>query len=385
MKKLLSFAALSALVLASCSNENEATVPAVDENAPVPVVLGTKAPELTTRASLGSMANLPITVWGLAKNTDDWTSTEAQLFDLGNGTKMAYMNATVGADGETVTWENSVKYYYPFETEKNFSFFACYPDRTKGTDNLEADQLTMTYTIDGKTDVLWGRVQADPQDNQDNYDGFNATYIRKVLAPVDQNPAATLSFEHMLVKFIFKIIPGDSDANLLDVSDVALLNVPDKISIKVADLASASANAYTLGADRADSFVPETEIAGDAANVSISLYDKEDDTQTATLSLENVTVGDEGGEQIGESIMVPVRPGQESYDMQIKFMNRVTRHPFEPENLKIEAPIKNGIKEFKCGSSYEVQLKVYGEKEVVVKANLRGWVDEDPIPMPDLN
>lgn len=358
MKKLVTFASLAAMMLAACSNDNESAA-TVDENTPMPVVLGTKAPTLTTKASLDDMKNLSITVWGLAKNAADWTAADAQLFSAANGAEDAAVGGTVQADGSSVVLEHAADHYYPLKTPNNYSFFGCYPAASASNSaTLSADKVQMTYVVDGKTDVLWGRAQATPSSG---YDGYNATYFRKVS---DAKP--TLTFEHMLTRFTFSVKVGDEPAKKFTVHDVKLLNVPNTIRFDVADRTQAGANAYT------DTYVPA--VSTEVSTTDFLLCDNAGASAEQTLGTANV----DDLVRVGESIMVPT---QTAYQMEAYFSNSETSHDFYSEVLDIPAPAEGFVR----GASYDIQLTIYGERKVEIEVTLNPWDDKGPIDMGELN
>ncbi|MGN0037410.1 MAG: fimbrillin family protein [Bacteroidaceae bacterium] len=358
MKKLVTFATLSALMLAGCSNDKESAAPA-DESTPMPVVLGTKAPTLTTKASLTSMKNLDITVWGLAKNAADWTVADAQLFSVANGAVDAAVGGTVQTDGSSVVLANADTHYYPLKTSNNYSFFGCYPSTSVSNPaTLTADKVQMTYVVDGKTDVLWGRAQATPSGD---YDGYNATYFRKVSVT-----KPNLTFEHMLTRFTFTVKVGDSSAKNFKVHDVKMLNVPTTVTFDVADRTLAGSNAYI------PTYVPTVSV--EAATADFQLCDGTGVNAEKELSTAEVN----DLVRVGESIMVPT---QNTYQMEAYFSNSITGHNFYSEVLDIPAPTEGFVR----GASYDVQLTIYGERKVEIEVTLKDWEDKGTIDMGELN
>ena len=62
------------------------------------------------------------------------------------------VTATV-AGGGNVTFDNG-PYYYPMSSKVNYSFYSCYP--VARTAVAARRSISCPYTIDGKTDIMWG-------------------------------------------------------------------------------------------------------------------------------------------------------------------------------------------------------------------------------------
>lgn len=280
-----------------------------------------------------------ISLVGLAKGSDsNWTSSESVLFkDATNGCVDATVNKGAVTLGDT--------YYYPFDSKKSFSFYACYP---KATIAKTADKVTVNYNgVTGKTDILAGSAVSKYED------GYNAKYyrqhIKEGVAIKDLHP--TISLEHKLTRLDFKILKGENDEGTEDlkVKSLVIKNVPTNLVLTLADKNSAKSSL-----EMASNPNKKDITVFSSTNVNDMIVPSKDKKEAGAVALYP--------SDFYEISMVLVDPKNESHDGDI---------------IKLYTPSNTP---FVAGARYEVTLKIYGMRPVVVdKIEVKDWVTGDKI------
>lgn len=280
-----------------------------------------------------------ISLVGLAKGSDsNWTSSESVLFkDATNGCVDATVNKGAVTLGDT--------YYYPFDSKKSFSFYACYP---KATIAKTADKVTVNYNgVTGKTDILAGSAVSKYED------GYNAKYyrqhIKEGVAIKDLHP--TISLEHKLTRLDFKILKGENDEGTEDlkVKSLVIKNVPTNLVLTLADKNSAKSSL-----EMASNPNKKDITVFSSSNVNDMIVPSKDKKEAGAVALYP--------SDFYEISMVLVDPKNESHDGDI---------------IKLYTPSNTP---FVAGARYEVTLKIYGMRPVVVdKIEVKDWVVGDKI------
>lgn len=280
-----------------------------------------------------------ISLVGLAKGSDsNWTSSESVLFkDATNGCVDATVNKGAVTLGDT--------YYYPFDSKKSFSFYACYP---KATIAKTADKVTVNYNgVTGKTDILAGSAVSKYED------GYNAKYyrqhIKEGVAIKDLHP--TISLEHKLTRLDFKILKGENDEGTEDlkVKSLVIKNVPTNLVLTLADKNSAKSSL-----EMASNPNKKDITVFSSTNVNDMIVPSKDKKEAGAVALYP--------SDFYEISMVLVDPKNESHDGDI---------------IKLYTPSNTP---FVAGARYEVTLKIYGMRPVVVdKIEVKDWVAGDKI------
>lgn len=351
MKKNLFFAMVAGAMLVGCSDD--ATSPdsiLPEDNGSVEVIFNSINVEATVDPL--SRALVPDNGWagteiislvGLAKGSDsNWTSSESVLFkDAPNGCVDAAVTRGAVALGDT--------YYYPFDSKKSFSFYACYP---KATIVKTADKVTVNYNgVTGQTDILAGSAVSKYED------GYNAKYYRQhmkeVTLPEELHP--TISLEHKLTRLDFFISKGKNDDGTEDlkVKSLVVKNVPTNLVLTLADKNSAKSSLeMASNPNKKDITVFSSSNVND---MIVPPTNEEDDSKKAgSVALYP--------SDFYEISMVLVDPKNESHDGDIIKLYTSSKTPFV------------------AGARYEVTLKIYGMRQVgIANIDVKEWASGDKI------
>lgn len=354
MKKLLFFC-MSAAMLASCSSEEPAapgnngnTVTNLDE-----IVMGVSGLNVSTSVK-GTKAAInqfgtgnEFTVFGLAKNADaDWTTTDDKLFDTGYATGQITNDATPYTMYFVDEFGAQKHYYYPGYNSNNYSFFACYP--VVAEPSIESNQVTATYTVDGKTDIMWAGASAAVINE---VDGYNAPYFRQ---PGAQKP--NLNFEHQLTQLVFNFKKGDGfGTEQLNVRNIKINNTYGEGVLTVATTANAG--------------TPAAQFTGSGEQtVSMSVYNNTDDAAISNAS--DIIIMDEGMErEVGYTMLVPAT----TYELEVELYTggdvdtAVTR----------TVTVKRANGDFLAGTKYNVTFTISGQIEIeIATVSVEPWLED---------
>lgn len=358
MKKNFLFIMAAATMFAACSNgdnfdeikggDNTPSVPVEDSE--IEVVFG-KATTATveqakTRAALSeSWNNERIAIWGVDRSdAAQWNSPASHIFK-----QTAPVTATVAPGGE-VNFENG-PYYYPMSSNVNYSFYSCYP--ISSNTQASSRSITCSYTIDGKTDILWGDAVCPDGEGLDGtvYSGFNALYFRKVIGAKTPN----LQFKHCLSRLNFMVtkgVDGGGKTVPVAVKDIKVMEVPTSASLKVV---GAGAGVLTEG-----------NVTG-----NLSLY-KGDSPAFEDL------VTPEPGKQtpVGTVLLMPSKSKTYRLSVTLEALNEKG----EPTgNTDTGTVTITSTEDFAANTKYKVILTVYGLQVVDIKATMVPWADGDDI------
>lgn len=356
MKKLLLFC-MSAALLASCSNEepvtsgnNTNTVTNPDE-----ISLGVSGLNLSSSVTSSKAAvdnflpNDQFTVFGLSRDAGaDWTSPNDRLFDSGFATGQITGNA--GVDSYSMNFVNNLNqethYYYPGYNGKNFSFFAAYP--TVAEPQIETNQVTATYTVDGKTDIMWAGVAAQPVNG---VEGYNAPYFRQTGA---QKPK--LNFQHQLTQLVFKFKKGDGfGTEELHVKNIRINNTYDEAVMTVATTDNAA--------------TPAAQFAGSGTqDKSMALYDANDEQ---IANSDKIIIKDEPAQatEVGYIMLVPAA----TYELYVELYTGNS-----DETSEQTVTVQNTTGNFLAGTKYGVTYTVTGNIEIeIAEVTIEPWQEEE--------
>lgn len=351
MKKNLLFAMMASAIFVGCSNDMNDSGTTTPEDADlVEIKLGAidieSSVEAQSRALIdnttGWVGNPKISLIGLAKGQDaDWTNSDNVLFNSKNGCITATL--TPKDDKEKVNLGGT--YYYPFSSEKNFSFYACYPE---GTNIIKtANTVTVDYTIDdkGETDILCGNKILDG-------DGYNAKYFRNNSGA----PAPTIQLLHKLTKLDFYVEKGEtedvSDVKDLKVESIVIKNTPKKFRLTLANKNNSSSELA----------VTQSPSSSDAP---IEVFNAPNDDAMITPA---------ASAQIGHSVALCPSDisGKNYYEVYITLVEDGTKVKHEQ---KLSLYTSNKTK-FTEGTQYKVNLKIYGMKLVkITDVTVKKWED----------
>lgn len=378
MKKNLFLA--SALVMgmmSSCSNDVEnVTVPNQDLQA---VVLNVGSPSVVVTPStkgIGTVGstdldennwkgeNLYLNMMCISENgAPAWKlSTWTKITDLAAGTSQEITNfdnvkvqAPTGVNqGALVITPNAEGRYYP-PTNSRHQFFAYHIDDAAADDTYqtvggeptvvnENQTLTTHFKIDGSQDLMVGK--ATPSKAGFETSIFSAKSARGGVIP-------QLQMKHLLTRFTFEVKSNKND-NSMQVTKIAVKSKnTGKMIVAYAD-ESAEANLLTF----------------EDAEAELELQQK------GAASMEPLTAVTltNAYKKIGESLMVA--PGSDEYEIIVTVSQNVgAGQPAEYENVDLIKVPGTAL----AGTSYNVQITVYGLEEIEVQASLAPWENGGPI------
>lgn len=349
MKKLFFFAAVALGMIASCQKPNVEVDTDIDDNSPVEVVFGVNAPSITvtkTKAAVDAWNDNEVSIFsGVVKKDDqnneytDFTEpliNEAVATVSGNNT------------GATVTFDNSTVHYY--EVDEVYNFYGYYiDDAVKETTVISDDKKTINkvVTIDGSQDIMLATTDKKADLNKAtspvNLDKVYSAYAaRRGVQP-------TLVFEHMLSRFKFKVVKGETvNTNTANVRVT-------KIGLET----------YTQGNLQ---IAPEQTFLPVSGNTLSYIYN---DISTAIEPSEDHANPAEGGSDL------MVFPGTETINLEIGLTpedSGLSSHAKTVTVPLVAAEIGDSDK-FEAGKQYTVTITVYDLEQIVVTADLTEWGD----------
>lgn len=328
--------------------------------------LGTRAPVDGTVLPKGEKN---VTVFGLAKSSNsgsstdiDWESSSADVLFGAQQDKLGpgIIEASVDENGAL----NFGEYYYPVESTRNYSFYACYPTSTTKFEFDEKEQFySATFKLSDQHDVMWAEAVAP---DLGGYKGYNARYFRKATGA--KRPM--LQFKHLLTRLNFKVVRGEAVSGATeDVSSVyvkAISIVNQETSFKV-----------TLSKD----YVTKGTTNGIKVEPVSGFFDKQTDIAPtseeyqADLGLE----ADGTKKDYGTVLLAP----KTKYSIQVTLSRTKgetwTNDPSNDESAII-LTLDGGLGEdvFESGKAYEAVLTVYGWQKIGFETpTVVDWVVSD--------
>jgi hypothetical protein len=203
-----------------------------------------------------------------------------------------------------------------------------------------------------------------------------------------------LNFKHLLTRLVFNVIPGDSA-----VTKAAAPVIIDSILVKSMTKGSLTiAKRIALSGDQ-QSITWRTDTVAEMLYLKQRADGATDSMDLVTLSPVSLSGKDSIGTvapnvgkwypkstQIGEALLV--QPGVESYDFEIYMTQTVPTStdnstPAKPWKNVYKTQIKPGTSDgtkFEAGTSYNVNITVWGLEEINVTTKLTKWEDaNEPI------
>ena len=242
-------------------------------------------------------------------------------------------------------------YYYPFINWYRYRFFGYYPRVDDSQVQLTSTRCTVTYELDGETDVIWGQSKLGSDDSENpNYDAFNeyrysASYFRQ---PGCSEKYPELTFSHELMRMKFSIMGADaSSANIYRVERIIIMDVPQTAVLVVADLDDNSQNG-SIACDWDNNL---TDL-----DVSLTM-----DTQVEGTTEKNVSA---------EPLLLPVPDPSHHYTARV-----VLRNIYTSEERSKDITITPSSS-YEKGKSYSVKLRISGPGESPARTVI-AWDDEN--------
>ena len=402
MKKSIFFAAAFAGVLCSCSQDevNEGGGAVLDGR--VPIQIGVSQPSVSVSRGIG-------TVGGTEESgANVWQGQQFKVSMFEKGTyqpavdeedNQLFMNADfdapVGYDNDyaTASVQTGNKYY---PTEGEFDFVGYYLDGAEQDAvpaPTEEGPYTVNVTIDGSQDIMTASAVPTEEDLLlPPYDGVDVTRLFSAYS-ARQGVVPVLNFQHKLVRLVFNAKPGNVNA-----SSTAELG-GDEYGVQIKSISIESQNTGVLTVAQLDEkghVVPgKLEFSGDSVPLSLKQRQAGDDLGTmelvdltpAVLHWDSEAAEGEGAgilEQVGEALLVQELKGEgEAYKMTI-VLNQLMPGEQTPREFTMTKDVRlpEG-QSFKAGSSYNVNITVWGLEQISIKASLTAWeeggnIDLDP-------
>ena len=422
MKKFLFTTALAAGFLCSCSSDDAPVAasqqPSAAQEGLVPVELSVGSPVSVSKKGKGAIGTTDGSLnWNGetlylfmmqrsdAANGLDWTPTTwsftptvASLPENHGGAEQTMTNfnntpviAPTEAASGLLSWgttDNTPK-YYPSNSVAYHDFFAYYiddatttgvtdaqieiqaADEGAGTPAVMQKVKKVDFEIDGSQDLMSGWASGT---------GFNQKTAREGTVP-------SITMKHLLTRFKFNVVAGKGSSDGLSITRIAIKSKATGNMIV----------AYDLGDEKV---APQEliEFSGVEKELALAGLDKNNAIELATFNNESGSIN---YAPVDNSLMV--QPGLTEYEMLIDVLQEyktqepivITPDPEAPENtitgkyegqvtktytikmadvLSGESTLGEGAKAA-AGTSYNVNIQVFGLNEIKVEASLTPWVD----------
>ncbi len=381
MKKSLVFATALTALLCGCSNDaTEMGVSGVQEstNGLQPISLGLSVFDVSVQetkgtGTVGDLADSEKNVW----NNEDVHVLMTNIPEGEQAWGYTVTNPTLGFPFKNeickpvkvgTEWQlqydrsNGLK-YYPMNGASDF--FAFHSDDAV-TDYSTLDQptasntLEVNFEIDGSQDLLAGKSE-DLDANTRK--GYTAATSRAGIVP-------NIPMDHLLTRFTFELRSGHDDAEGMEVTDISL--------------ASQAVGTWTVAYNQLGTKEPIDLLAWDATVKNLSLKERVGDildgsgNKTELQPLTAQVLGKKGeSKSINGALFV--KPNETEY-----VMNVTVRRPYQKnENGDIDyttetfqklLTLDGGEKAMEIGKTYNVQITLYGMKDITVTTTLNGWI-----------
>jgi hypothetical protein len=409
MKKYLFIALAAAGMLSSCSSDDIVSNDdyRTNESLPVPIQIGVGKIASVTRGTgtvgstdgaLNAWKGQKIKVFMLNKdslNNDSLRLAKDQYGVIYNNDVFTTPLSIQNTDSAIAKVDSKQIKYYP--AQGNFDFYGYRLDGAErdwvGDNHFGVaahpesvgDSVAINFEIDGSQDIMVAKAVPTTGDATTQARAYSAYSARHGLQPV-------LNFKHLLTRLVFNVIPGDSAVTKAGAPvfiDSILVKSMTKGSLTIAKRIALSGDqqSITWRTDTvAEMLYLKQRAAGatDSMNlvtlIPVSLAGKDSiDTADGITWIAKST-------QIGEALLV--QPGVESYDFEIYMTQTVPTStdgstPAKPWKNVYKTQIKPGANDgtkFQEGTSYNVNITVWGLEEINVTTKLTKWEDaNDPI------
>lgn len=405
MKKFMFFALASAAMLASCSSDDAVAVDesnvAQTQDGPAAIQIGLGGAAFTRgTGTVGGVtgnnewagqsfnlymlkkdANGALTMNLASKNNTD---AEATAIAGGDFTSAIYNNAVFNAppsgdNGQAFANDGSVK-YYPATGE--YDFFAYRLDGAGTADpTMSATDITVPFTIDGSQDILVAKAipTAAELTTLGTTPYYSARAARKSVQP-------QMTFKHLLSRLKFAVAPGNvGTANATYPVVITGIKVKSAVNGTLTVAATGDndgdSQAITWGTASADSAEVSIKERSGAANTDLVPLQEVSMAGLWTTQTQFDFTDPAHYATVGEALLVA--PTAQKYSLIVEGYQNVDNGSGTPETRTFELPldITNGTDGFVAGTSYNVQIVVYGLEEIEVYVTLTPWdeVTLDPI------
>lgn len=383
MRKSYLFAAILAMgALSSCSNDTENIAPESAQNdGRQPIILGVGNPNaVTVTRGTGSVGDIG--------DASRWNGEELNLLMLNKG-ELTYavdpdnaqqlfaneaLDAPVGEDGTMQLKAGAPVRFYP--ANGRYDFFAYHIDDAAVASDLNTegvDKWTIPFTINGSQDLMVGKAElTEEQTALMTSEGLKpeefycAKSSRHGIIP-------TMSFKHLLTRLTFTVKPGDDKASGEGGDETRAVRVAE-ISVK-SKTTGKMVVAYT------GTVAEENLIEWDEQELSkVVLQERQGSALSSLTNMNEVSlynVDKETGVRAGEALLVSP---EEEYTMHI-VLHQMPVGTEEDMVNTFDVVVKTGAGAFLAGSSYNVNITLYGMQRIDVNAVLTPWKDGGSIDL----
>lgn len=394
MKKAYLLIIAAALAFAGCSKDgpehSDPNAWMYDESLPVPIMLGTPGAEAVTKAGEGILdgvslpENTVIGVLGLEHGNQLWANTEegseSVLIDCQEG-------ATIDGSGNINFAETK---FYPLTGGQNFTFYGYYPYKGRKDKTASISQTNvyeLMYDIDGYTDILWAKSNAEdftflnPEDSKwYKVSGYNASYIRRVNKYGGDEKAdymPKLKFEHKLTYLKFKLRANEENwedlkNHQVKVTSLTITNAYSMATLVVAD-----------GKEDAVSNISGQLTGRSGYQGSINLKGIPDDGIPLDGGVDDENVENQVYDvDFGDGLLL-VPDVEYTANMTMSIVKSNGESDIFVADLKFTLPEKEAFKE---GNLYNITIIVRAPQDVGISTELSEWRDEhDEIVIDQIN
>lgn len=373
-------AVASLSLLASCSSDDDLSTGGKSDLEQIKIGMGVQASVGTTKGTG--------TVGGVGEGNSNWAGQKINIYMFNKGTldvaqfdgQDIYNNAEFNAPtsestGFATDATHAVKYY---PAQASFDFWGYrLDDAAKGNPATEEGKQVIGFELDGSQDIMVGKAEPTAENLEKCAEEkiYSAYAARRDVQP-------NIIFKHLLSRLVFTIQGGNEAACNEDTGvKVTAIKVKSKYTGKliVAYTEAAGVTDYT------DQLVPNEEVTDlvlkkraegvtDGNNDLVDLEAKNPEWDPETKKGKQTS--------IGEAILaVPA----DSYDLTIDLKQKVKTQT-EPEGFAEKTFSYNDVIEladgaFKAGTSYNVNITVFGLNEIKINTTLTPWEDGGNINM----
>lgn len=411
-KSLLLSAAAAATMLFSCSSEETASVPSINESDLTPVVLGlsknsTDVYQTRGTGTVGDTAkanniyhneDLYVLMTTIPTEGGEWKYTtvdakENPTAGLGEQFNNSFKSRPSAEANDEGFWGidylpySGMNRYYPIDGSRSDFFVyhiddaavdstvAVGPDGSSNelpevVDGETPETKVVKFEINGSQDLLAGKAEKRGEDAvADPSRGYNAKTARAGIIP-------QITMKHLLTRFTFSVQSGHANANGL------IINAIKVYSKSKGNLIVAYNNPATL---------PVSDLIewDDAEPVALALMQRPgadndkivdalgEKTKLEELTPITMTADVENPVNVGEAIFV--KPNESEYSIVIEY-----KFPYGDQTFYEVTDVNQKIKQagdatFLPGKSYHVNIKVYGMSEITLETELEAWEDAGTI------
>lgn len=405
MKKEWLLAMCATAMMASCAKDKTIALDNGADGTPEEIILGAGQylsaeveqgqPMKAASRGIGSVGDLAA--------TNNWKGETVYVYGIAGtltGDAQFAINgeaatAPAGTAGETVTstlaWTATDKHYY-YDGNNVYDFYGCHVDDAAteamtipGGTNLADKGFSVPVTINGTQDLM---VAMPNKENDRTVEGvdpevtdtkylYSAWSSRRGVKP-------NLVFKHVLTRLTFKAKCGDDPAPTqpVKITSIQVMGTKNKGILTIIPVDKTAESQV---------FVPSQE-EGDVDNFSL-MQAPSDGSKTLVdfegKEITNTGDGADAFQQIGVPMMLV--PGEE-YSVEINTEQDMddsgTIEGNEEGTITKEVTIDGG---FLAGTNYNINITVYGLRNIEVDATLPAWeeggdidIDPDDLPTPEV-